>query len=187
MRSHRLKLDRAHSSGFTVLELLSASTVIAVALSIGIPAMQDTVLDARLAGSVRSFVTAVQLARNEAAKRGDTVVLCQTQDLSTCAGGMSYSSGWIVFTDVEREAAPQRAADELLLRAESPALAGSILSNRAAFEFRPFTKRSTNGTVTFCDRRGAEYARAVVVSYTGRPRVTLRAPGDKPLSCPGGQ
>ena len=62
-------------------------------------------------------------------------------------------------------------------------MAGSITANRRLFEFRPFGRRSTNGTVTFCDRRGAEQARAVVVSFTGRPRVTRNGSGMAALIC----
>ena len=40
-----------------------------------------------------------------------------------------------------------------------------------------------NGTFTFCDRRGAAKAKAVILLGTGRPRVsTLNASGD-PLIC----
>jgi hypothetical protein len=37
--------------------------------------------------------------------------------------------------------------------------------------------------VVFCDRRGAAAAKAVIVSYTGRPRVDRLAPDGKPLQC----
>jgi hypothetical protein len=43
-----------------------------------------------------------------------------------------------------------------------------------------------NGTVTFCDTRGPAAARAVIISYTGRPRVSDRGPGRRPLVCPQG-
>ena len=61
-------------------------------------------------------------------------------------------------------------------------MVGTITANRASFQFRPFFWRSTNGTVTFCDERGVAAARAVIVSYTGRPRVSDRGPG-RALTC----
>ena len=48
---------------------------------------------------------------------------------------------------------------------------GTLVSNRARFEFRPFPSRSTNGTISFCDARGGAAQRAIVISYTGRPRL----------------
>jgi type IV fimbrial biogenesis protein FimT len=70
-----------------------------------------------------------------------------------------------------------------LIYAHVPALDGTIVGNRPLFEFRPLLRRSTNGTVVFCDRRGTPAARAVIVSYTGRPRVDQVDPDGKPLVC----
>jgi type IV fimbrial biogenesis protein FimT len=60
---------------------------------------------------------------------------------------------------------------------------GKITANRRSFAFRPFEIRSTNGTLIFCDRRGPEFARAVIISYTGRPRTYPAAGLGKPFSC----
>jgi type IV fimbrial biogenesis protein FimT len=61
---------------------------------------------------------------------------------------------------------------------------GNIHGNRREFVFRAFEIRSTNGTLVFCDARGAAHARAVVISYTGRPRIATTRPGGSPLRCP---
>ena len=166
---------RAASAGITLLELIFTLAVGAVLLGAGIPALQAFVLDSRRTADVNAFVTAVQLARSEAAKRGRPVVLCGSNDLATCAEG--YSRGWLVFVDEDDSQPPERSLDEPLLLAHRPSIEGTIESNRDVYEFRPFRRRSTNGTVTFCDRRGAAAARAVIISYTGRPRVAATGPG----------
>jgi hypothetical protein len=85
-----------------------------------------------------------------------------------------------VFADRDSKRPPQRSDDETLIYAYRPALLGSIVGNRPYFDFRPIMRRSTNGTLVFCDERGAAAARAVIVSYTGRPRVdTLAADGSR--------
>jgi type IV fimbrial biogenesis protein FimT len=61
-------------------------------------------------------------------------------------------------------------------------MAGTITSNRPYYEFR-VGRRSTNGTVVFCDRRGTAAARSVIVSYTARPRVADRDADGRPLQC----
>ena len=43
----------------------------------------------------------------------------------------------------------------------------------------------TNGTTIFCDGRGAPAAKAVIVSYTGRPRVDRVDADGRPLHCAG--
>ena len=75
-------------------------------------------------------------------------------------------------------------ADEPILAANPAFESGTIIANRADFVFRAFEARSTNGTLTFCDRRGSDAARAIIVSYTGRPRVATVTAGKKPLKCP---
>ena len=66
-----------------------------------------------------------------------------------------------------------------------PSSAALIRSNRSYFEFRPFLRRSTNGTISFCDARGPSSARRVIVSFTGRPRVAAIDPRLAPPCPPG--
>jgi type IV fimbrial biogenesis protein FimT len=89
----------------------------------------------------------------------------------------------MVFVNEDERRPPDRAPGETLLYAHKPQIRGSITANRRLFEFRAFGWRSTNGTVTFCDRRGQPHARAVIVSYTGRPRVSPEGPGGRALVC----
>ncbi len=170
--------------GHTLPELVAGLVIAGILLGLAIPGFERFVLDSRLTTEINAFVGAVQRARSEAAKRARTVVLCKTADLEHCGGDeIGYDAGWMLFVDDDGEKPVRRAPDEPLILAHRPVFGGSITANRALFEFRPFRTRSTNGTVTFCDRRGAEAARAVIVSYTGRPRVARVGPG-RPLTCP---
>jgi len=170
-------------SGYTLWELLCTFAVAGVVLGVGVPSFESFVLDSRRTADVNGFVVAIQLARSEAIKRGRPVVLCKTADLLRCGGDeIRYDSGWMVFVNEDDLRPPHRDEAEPLLFAHAPRIEGRITSNRALFEFRPYRKRSTNGTVTFCDRRGEPAARTVIVSYTGRPRVSDRGPG-RVLSC----
>ena len=157
--------------GFTLWELLYAVAIAAVVLGLGVPALRDIALDAKRLAAVHSLVGSVRFARTEAQKRRRTIVLCASFDLQSCAGVSDFTSGWIVFENTDGDQPPQRAAGERLLRVERPSLAGTAAANRAAFEFRPFPRRSTNGTIDYCDPRGDPQSRAVIVSYTGRPRI----------------
>ncbi len=176
----------ARNAGFTLWELLWTFAIVGIGLGLAVPSFEEVVLDARRTADINAFVLAVQLARSEAAKRGRPVVLCQSADLQTCGNQeLQYRLGWIVFANEDELRPPQRAGQEPLLYAHAPALVGSITANRELFEFRPYLKRSVNGTVTFCDRRAPQAARAVIVSYTGRPRVDSVGPGGEPLVCAG--
>jgi type IV fimbrial biogenesis protein FimT len=153
-------------------------------LGIGVPSFQRFALDARRTADVNAFVGAVQLARSEASKRGRSVIVCKTVDRIACGGDeIDFDAGWMVFVNADDAYPPARAASEPLILAYAPKIEGTIVSNRPFYEFRAYRRRSTNGTVTFCDARGPADARAVIVSYTGRPRTAAVGPGNRPLTC----
>lgn len=169
--------------GFTLWELLCTLGVATVLFGAGVPAFTDFLLDARRTADINGFVLAVQLARSEAAKRGHSVTVCKTVDRQRCGGDeLRFDAGWMVYVNFDDEYPPERSAAEPLLYTHVPELTGTIVSNRPFYEFR-LGRRSTNGTVVFCDRRGAAAARAVIVSYTGRPRVDTRDADGRPLRC----
>jgi type IV fimbrial biogenesis protein FimT len=169
--------------GFTLWELLCALAIAAVALTAGIPAFRSFVLDARLTADVNAWVLAVQIARSEAAKRGRSAIVCKTDDTRRCGdSSLPVDAGWMVFVNVDDEYPPRRSASEPLLFVHDAEIVGSVISNRPYYEFRP-GRRSTNGTTVFCDERGASAAKAVIVSYTGRPRVDRVDADRHPLRC----
>ena len=170
--------------GFSLWELLWVVAIAGGIIVWGAPGFGDFLLDARRTTDINAFVLAVQLARSEAAKRGRTVILCQSNDQRRCgANNAGFDSGWMVFADLDENAAPQRSEVDEILFFHEPQSTGPIRANRRFFAFRPFGWRSTNGTITFCDRRGSAHARAVIVSYTGRPRASDTGPGGLALRC----
>ena len=141
-------MQRCH--GITLWELLLVLVVVSVLSAAGIPGVSAFVLNARRTADVNAFVTAVQLARSEAFKRGRAVVLCKTSDGSSCGGTETeFGRGWMVFVNEDSARPPRRSAAEPLLYSYRPEMTGSIKANRNLFEFRAFGARSTNGTVTF--------------------------------------
>jgi type IV fimbrial biogenesis protein FimT len=166
--------------GFTLWELLCTLGVAGLLIGIGTPALTNFLLDGRRTADVNGLVLAVQLARSEAAKRGRPVIVCPTADRVRCGG--AFGAGFMVYVNLDDQYPPERAGAEPLLYSHAPEIAGTITSNRPYYEFR-VGRRSTNGTVVFCDRRGAAAARAVIVSYTARPRVADRDADGRPLRC----
>jgi type IV fimbrial biogenesis protein FimT len=58
-----------------------------------------------------------------------------------------------------------------------------ISANRRGFTLRSTFLRATNGTLVICDRANRIRPKALVVSYTGRPRVAVATPAEKPYTC----
>lgn len=165
-------------------ELLWVVAIAASVVALGAPGFERFLLDSRRTADINAFVLAIQLARSEAAKRGRPVVLCKTANRLECGGRETrLDAGWMVFVAIDESDPQRRDAQDELLYFHAPRSDGPIHANRSIFEFRPAGWRSTNGTVTFCDRRGEDAARAVIVSYTGRPRIAERGPGGRRLDC----
>ena len=173
------------STGFTLLELLITLALGVVVLGLAVPAFQTIVQDSRLTAAVNRFVHGMYLARYEAAKYGRDVVLCRSLSGRQCTNAGPWASGFIVFVNRDRDDPPRVDAGEPILQVELQLPLASIQANRRAFVFRPYGTRSVNGTLTFCDRRGMARARAVVVSYTGRPRASSATQASGAITCPG--
>lgn len=171
--------------GTTLVEQLVVLAIIGISTLLALPGLEGLVADAKRTASVNDWVVTVQLARSEAIKRRVAVAVCPSRDGANCSAALEdWSRGWILFANDDQDAPPVRDHGEALLAQGGPPKAGQTLQvNRAAFAFKPFGMRSTNGSFVVCDRRGPTQARAVVVSPTGRPRVTKTTSEGKPLSC----
>ena len=101
-------------NGLTLVELLVTIVVLTVLLATGVPSFMEFIKNNRLIGQTNDLVVAVQLARNEAIKRGSMTVICASADQATCSGNDDWTTGWIVFSDLNRNGAPDvGAADPL--------------------------------------------------------------------------
>lgn len=174
--------------GLTFIELLITATLIAILSISCVPAFTNLMMDLRMTSQVNGFVHAFHLAKQASQQLFTEVAVCKSADGVQCDIGRTWSEGWITFVNVNRDHPPHVNPDERILAVGNAFKSGSITANRQHFVFRPFETRSTNGTLTFCDRRGADRARAVVLSYTGRPRTVRGAPrqdtGNPSLVCP---
>jgi type IV fimbrial biogenesis protein FimT len=169
--------------GYTLIELIISLGLMAITLAWGVPSLRAFLLDAARTREVNQFIQAVYLARSEAIKRNGVVSLCPSRDATSCAPSALWSTGWLVFVNLDRDSPAVRDAGEPLLRLYEPWDAGHITANRSTLSFRPFGQMGVTATVTFCDDRGSRAARAVIISQTGRPRVASVDGSGRALGC----
>ncbi len=172
-------------AGWTLPELALVLAIVAIVLSTAIPAFRGLVLDGRRTSRVNAIAHAVHLAKNEAIKRRRFVALCKTLDGLQCGdSSVTWTNGWLVFVNEDNDRPVRVDPGESILYRHPAVESGTISGNRNAFSFTPDYRRSTNGTLVFCDQRGTAGARAVIVSYTGRPRASGLDSQDRQLVCP---
>ncbi len=163
------------SRGHTLIEILIALAVLAVLAGAAAPAFTTFWLDARRDARVSAISHAAHSARQLAAARGISLSLCGSNDGLHCSGERDWSAGILL-----------AAADGEALRSIAGAIgAGTtqVRSNRTSLEFQPAARYATTATIVVCDRRGSAAARAVIVSRSGRPRVSSRDASGRALSC----
>ena len=89
-------INGAKIGGFTLFELMVTLAVAALILSLGVPGFRNFIQNNRATTHTNDLVTALNLGRSEATRRGASVLVCSSSDGATCSGSNDWSSGWIV-------------------------------------------------------------------------------------------
>lgn len=162
---------RHRLAGYSLYELLMTLGLAIIILGLGVPSFSHLSADKRLLVESNALFHAVHRARQESIVRRRVVTICPSTDARYCDPEGNWSQGWIVFANKGWKGLRVRDDDEALISHHRVGETARIKANRAVFSFRSTHLRATNGTLIVCDRSGRAEPRAVVVSYTGRPRV----------------
>ena len=171
----------AGQAGLTLFELALALALVAVLAGIATPSFGRLRADAGLQRAAYALLGALHEARSAAITRGQPVVLCQTAGSPQCLAGAAPASGWAVFVDGPGGASGRLdAGDELLHVVELPAEL-RLTGSRRALTYWPVARAGTTATLVLCHARGG--ALAVIVSQTGRPRLSRTDASGGALAC----
>ena len=169
--------------GYSLLELLLTVALAAMLLTLGLPELSRLGARQKQSVEINALFHAVHLARKESIVRRRVVSLCPSFDARTCTPGRDWSGGFLMFENTDRDEPPQVDPGEPILRRHRAAETVRISANRRGFTLRTVFKRATNGTIVVCDRAGRIPPKALVISYTGRPRVAFETPRGEPYAC----
>ena len=171
------------SRAFTLYELLMTLALVALIVGLGLPSFSGLAARNRQHVEINALFHALHLARKESIVRRRVVSICPSLDGLSCEPSRDWSTGWLMFENTDKDEPPRRDPGEPLLQTHSVAENIQIKANRRGFTLRATQKRATNGTFVVCDRGDRAMPKALVVSYTGRPRVTTETTRGEPYSC----
>lgn len=177
-----------HQPGYTLIEILITIAIAGILGITALPSLNDMLQRNRIAGEVNQIIGHLHLARSEAVKTSQRVVMCTSIDGMNCVRTNAWELGWIVFVDENSDR--EHNEDEPILR-KGHGLSntvhistGASPTSRRKLVYQPtgFAGGST-ATFTFCARHKPELARAVIVSNTGRPRLSDRRANGDEIDC----
>lgn len=174
---------KKRTHGFTLFELLVTIILIALIIGLAAPSFAASIARQRQRVEINALFHAFHLARKESIMRRKVVSLCPSHDGRNCIPGRDWSSGWLMFENSDRDSPPQIDPGESILTSHRVTDSVHITANRSGFTLRATFLRATNGTFVFCDPLERIKTRALVVSYTGRPRVAVHTTDGELYSC----
>ncbi|MBF0370945.1 MAG: GspH/FimT family protein [Magnetococcales bacterium] len=98
------------SAGFTLVEIIMVLAIVAIVAAVAAPNMSSMIDSARYKANLGQLVRDLNLARSEAVKRGEWVVV------STTSG--SWSGGWRIFQDDNNDELYDEEETEIQVRDE---------------------------------------------------------------------
>lgn len=160
-------------SGLTLIELLVTVSVLAVLLAVGVPSFASLTERWRVDATVETLVADIRLARSTATRTSRAVVMCARAADGNCSAGNDWSTGWVVFSDLNGDSALD--ADEpLIVERPSPSGMASMpdKTSQAKLRFRANgTLASGKTSVGIRPKDSAKAVASVVINFVGRTRV----------------
>ena len=169
---------------YSLYELLMTVGLFALIVTLGLPSFGHIVADHRLRTEVDRVFHAIHHARKESVTRRRVMTLCPTRDGIQCGTIADWSVGWMMYVNIDRDWPAIRDDGEPVVKWIQVQPGNRIVATRLSFSLRSTELRATNGTLVFCDHNDRARPRALVVSYTGRPRVAYTDTRGRPYQCP---
>jgi type IV fimbrial biogenesis protein FimT len=173
-------------AGFTLIELMVTIAVAGVLLAVATPNLRTFMQNNRLSSAANDMLRSFQIARSEAVKRQQNVVVCGSANPTDANPTCSYVafSGWIVFQDSNFNWSVDP-GEPILERHEVLDTSITVKVDKDGIESYGSTGFANKGgartptqNILLCDIRGNQVTgvnsveRAVLVADTGRVHVS---------------
>ncbi len=180
-------MDKKLARGLTLLELIISVAITTIMIGITVPVTGNIISTNRISGQVNELRGGLALTRSEAIRRNQHVVICKSIDGNACSKRGRWDMGWIVYADENRNR--KRDDDEEIILIRNRNNTGYRIDYRAFgsknyVAYRPTGFTKTNGTFIVCNAQNANYARALILTKTGRVRLSKTRAAGEPIVCP---
>ena len=166
------------------MDLLVTMTLATILMMIGIPGLREYRMNQQIKSAISLLYSDLKLARNDAISLNSWTIACPGNSITGCAGHSQWHQGWLVFADLNDDRQWQN--EEPLLREAIKLDLLSVVSPDSRNHIRFFpggTAPGSNTSIVFCDQRGFEKGRKIVLSNSGRMRQSTLGSSDEPR-CP---
>ncbi len=156
--------------GFSIIELMVTLTIVSIVLSYAMPSFYQLKLNKLMESERNRLTVSLNFARNYAVKNQQHVIICPSSSGNSCDNKSKWFGGWIIFLDSNKNRMLD--SDELLLQHEN-AMKKEIMATSSKYRqkirydgmgFSP----GTNLSINFCDARGSEFAKSIILNNAGR-------------------
>jgi type IV fimbrial biogenesis protein FimT len=180
MKNHRVKV-----TGFTLIELMVTLAIVVILLGVAVPSLTTFQRNAQLTSFANTMLASMNAARGEAMKRG---VYAMVMPFDGTNVSTNWSSGWIVFVDVNRLQTYDAATSIRILTQGPPPSYLAFSGTGHCYGTNPYLMFDASGyakpksgdlrnctlTVTRNDVSGTDQlaqTRRIIIASTGRVRV----------------
>ncbi|MCX7607927.1 MAG: GspH/FimT family protein [Anaerolineales bacterium] len=134
----------------------------------------------RLTSATNEFMAALNFARSEAIKRGQSVTLCKSSTGTSCTASSNWEQGWIAFVDANANGSLDSGETVLRVWPALPAKYSLRPNNNFNNYLRYDPRGAANnlGTFAICYNNQKVGAKAIVITRL-RPRLGLDSNGNK--------
>ena len=164
------------ANGFTLVELMIVIAVLLILILAVVPSFSPMISNNNISSSVSAFNQTINLARNEAVRRGAVVFVCPSNDQENCTA-TPWNQGWLVWSDLDNSGGfnPNE-----VIRVQG-ALSGAITmisaNGNGGFNYNPngFLNIAPGNALTFsvCDgARIGEVGRSIRIPAVGKNSST---------------
>ncbi|MGZ5014211.1 MAG: GspH/FimT family pseudopilin, partial [Methylobacter sp.] len=183
-----MHIRQKHNAGFTLPELMITIVIAGILVGIAIPSFTSTISSNRLTTYANELVTALNLARSEAVKRGVQVTVRRKGTTSA-----QWESGWDLFVDSDGSntfndngnATLCETGEDCLLRTYDALPSGYTLRTGSS-HYKDYGAYLSSGlsvaggdAFRLCNATDTTTSRTITISTIGRTRVSTGT-----TSCP---